>query len=147
MFYYMVMSSVIFVPRSDYSGGPIRKNVLAFICSERGGISTNKISCITQYIVIHTMDGAIQSLNYRGLWDGIIYVLFYISLFPLLRSENKQSLGELFVGFFKYYAEGYRYEISQRSFARQPAKVSNILNARWSEIFVEPLLNAWFQPT
>jgi len=25
------------------------------------------------------------------------------------QSENKQSLGELFVGFFKYYAEGYRW--------------------------------------
>ena len=30
------------------------------------------------------------------------YLLFY-------RSENRQSLGELFVGFFKYYAVDFRY--------------------------------------
>ena len=38
------------------------------------------------------------------------------------------------MGFFKYYAEGYRYEISQRSFARQPPKVSNILNTECSVV-------------
>ena len=39
--------------------------------------------------------------------------MYCIILYFPLRSENKQSLGELFVGFFKYYAVDYRYELFQ----------------------------------
>ena len=40
-------------------------------------------------------------------------VILYFYLLFSYRSENRQSLGELFVGFFKYYALDFRYDLNR----------------------------------